>query len=292
MPPRRRRRRRLNRRRLTRIALTLLMLYGLVMTFGGCADTLILHPPRGHIDAGRAQRMTVKSQGRDVEIWTARSPAAATDGDVEAYVLEFCGNATRAEQITQYVADRWHRFPVEVWVMNYPGYGGSGGGAKLHDIPPAALATYDALRKQAGDAPIFVCGNSLGTTSALYIAANRPAAGLILQNPPPLRRLLMQNYGWWNLWLAAGPVALQVPAQLNATTTAPHCTAPAVFLCADGDEIVPPKYQRLVYDAYKGEKRLIQLPGATHGSSVKGDAEEKLQQGISWLWEKRVRSAQ
>jgi pimeloyl-ACP methyl ester carboxylesterase len=176
--------------------------------------------------------------------------------------------------------------------MNYPGYGGSSGGAKLDDIPPAALATYDDLRKRAGgDAPIFVCGNSLGTASALYIAANRPVAGLILQNPPPLRRLLMQNYGWWNLWLAAGPVALQVPAQLNATTTAPHCTAPAIFLSADGDEVVPPKYHRLVYDAYKGEKRLIELPGATHGSSVKGDAEQQLQEGMDWLWEKRDRAA-
>jgi len=278
----------LRRRRLLRVALTLFLLYALVITFGGCADTLILHPPKGHIDAGRATRMTVRSNDRDVEIWTARSPAAGVDGDVEAYVLEFCGNATRAEQIAQYVADRWRRFPVEVWVMNYPGYGGSAGGAKLGDIPPAALATYDALRERAHGMPIFLCGNSLGTTSALYLGANRPAAGLILQNPPPLRRLLLGNYGWWNLWLAAGPVALQVPAALNATDTAPHCSAPAVFLSATNDEVVPTKYQRLVYDAYAGEKRLIIITGGTHGSSVKGDAERQLQEGMDWLWERRT----
>ena len=276
------------RRRFIRIAVTLLMLYALVMTFGGCADTLILHPPRGHIDAGRAQRMMVKSNGRDVEVWTARSPAVAADGDVEAYVLEFCGNATRAEQITQYVADRWHRFPVEVWVMNYPGYGGSQGGAKLHDIPPAAMAVYDELRKRAGDAPIFVCGNSLGTTCALYIAANRPVGGLILQNPPPLRRLLLSHYGWWNLWLAAGPVALQVPSELNAMTTAPRATAPAVFMSATNDEVVPIKYHRIVYDTYKGDKRLIILSGATHGSSISGDAEGQLQEGMDWLWQAKL----
>ncbi|MEA2710185.1 MAG: uncharacterized protein QOF78_2786 [Phycisphaerales bacterium] len=265
----------------------MLLLYGLVIVFGGCADKLILHPPAGHIDAGRATPLTVQSQGRAVEVWTARSPAAATDGDVEAYVLEFCGNATRAEQIAQYVADRWRRFPVEVWVMNYPGFGGSAGAAKLHDIPPAALATYDALRTRAGGKPIFLCGNSLGTTSALYVAANRPAAGLILQNPPPLRRLLLANYGWWNLWLAAGPVAMQVPAELNATTTAPHVAAPAVFMSATDDEVVPPKYQRLVYDAYRGEKRLIVISGATHNSSVNGDSERELQDGMDWLWERR-----
>jgi len=271
------------------VALTLLVLYGLVIVFGGCADTLILHPPQGRIDAGRAQRTVVTSQGRDVEVWVARSPSVPASGEVEAYVLEFCGNATRAEQIAQYVADRWRRFPVEVWVMNYPGYGGSAGRPRLADIPPAALATYDALRERAGgDKPVFLCGNSLGTTSALHVAANRPAAGLILQNPPPLRRLLLGNYGWWNLWLLAGPIALQVPAALNATDTAPRAAAPAVFVTATSDEVVPPKYQRLVHDAHKGEKRLIVMNGARHGSSATGDAERELQDGMDWLWDRAV----
>ena len=276
------------RRRFVRIAVTLLLLYALVMTFGGCADKLLLYPSRGPVDAGRARAIMIESHGRDVEVWTARSPSARTDGEVEAYVLEFCGNATRAEQITQFVADRWHRFPVEVWVMNYPGYGGSAGRAKLRDIPPAALATYDALRQRAGDKPIFLCGNSLGSTSALHVAANRPAAGLILQNPPPLRRLLVSNYGWWNLWLAAGPIALQVPAELNATDTAPRVNVPAIFMSATNDEVVPPAYHRMIFDAYTGEKRLITLSGARHGSSLNKEAERQLQEEIVWLWARAV----
>ena len=109
---------------------------------------------------------------------------------------------------------------------------------------------------------------------------------MILQNPPPLRRLLVGQYGWWNLWLAALPVAMQVPAELNATSTAPRVNAPAVFLLADHDEIVPPKYQRIVLDAYAGEKRVIDLSGATHNASIQGDAETQLQGGMDWLWEK------
>ena len=267
----------------------MLVPYALALVFGGCiADRAILYPPRGHIDAGRAQTVAVQSQGRKVEVWTARSPAARDEDDVEAYVLEFCGNATRAEQITQFVADRWHDYPVEVWVMNYPGYGGSEGRPKLRDIPPAALATYDALQKRAAGAPIFVCGNSLGTTSAIFVASRRPAAGLILQNPPPLRRLILGRYAWWNLGLLALPIALQVPGELNSPDTAPRVTAPAVFVTAGRDEVVPPKYQRYVVDAFGGEKRVIDMSAATHGASIRGDAEQQLQAGMKWLWERRL----
>ena len=272
-----------------KVLTTLLALYALVLVFSGCiADRAILHPPQGRLLAGRAQSIAVESpRGRKIEVWTARSPAAATEDDVEAYVLEFCGNATRAEQIAQFVADRWHRYPVEVWVMNYPGYGASEGRPRLDDIPPAALATYDALKQRADGQPIFLCGNSLGTTSALFVASRRPTAGLILQNPPPLRRLMLGRYAWWNLGLLAVPIALQVPGEMNSTDTAPRVTAPAVFLTAGRDEVVPPKYQRYVIDAFGGAKRVIEMSDATHGASLKGDAERQLQEAMKWLWERR-----
>jgi hypothetical protein len=267
-----------------KVGLVLLLAYAAVMTFGGCANRFVLHPSRNPIDAGRAQRLVVPHDGNDLEVWTARSPALAEGAEPEAFVLEFCGNATRAEDIAQYVADRWARFPVQVWVMNYPGYGASEGGAKLSAIAPAAMTTYDELAKRSDGRPIFLTGNSLGSVPALYLAARRPAAGLILQNPPPLRRLIVGRYGWWNLWLLAGPVALQVPAELNSLDNAARVTAPAVFILADSDSVVPLKYQKLVAGAYGGPTRKITLTGAGHNDSVKGDAETRLQTELDWLW--------
>src|SRR5688572_11082200 len=124
----------------------------------GCADSFLLHPSRAPADAGRAAPLMIEVDGRKVEVFTARSPAAL-DREPEAFVLEFCGNATRAEHITQFVADRWKDHPVEVWVMNYPGFGKSEGAAKLAAIPRAAMATYDALKLRAGERPIFLAGN-------------------------------------------------------------------------------------------------------------------------------------
>jgi pimeloyl-ACP methyl ester carboxylesterase len=147
---------------------------------------------------------------------------------------------------------------------------------------PAALATYDELAKVANGRPIYLAGNSLGTSSALDVAANRPVAGLVLQNPPPLQTMIRSHYGWWNLWLVALPVSWQVPRELNSMINAPQVKAPAVFIAADGDTVVPPKYQHMVIDAYAGPKRVIEMRGG-HNDSVRGDEEKRLGEGIEWL---------
>src|SRR4051812_40768117 len=152
------------------------ILFFLLVPLSGCADDLLLHPSTGAANAGSAERRTIDLRGKTVEVFVAQSTGAKASGEARAYALEFCGNASRAEYITDYVAKRWGDRPVEVWVMNYPGFGGSTGPASLSAIPPAALATYDALAEQAGGKPIVVAGSSLGCAAALCVAARRPAA--------------------------------------------------------------------------------------------------------------------
>src|SRR5712691_711710 len=129
-------------------ALVVLLLgYTLLMLFGGCANKLILFPSRQPIDARTAHRVLVgNSPGRNLETWVDRSPGAAR-AEPMAYVIEFTGNATRAEQVASYAAARWENRPIESWMVNYPGYGGSDGAAELSAIAPAALAVYDHVDK-------------------------------------------------------------------------------------------------------------------------------------------------
>src|SRR6476620_5310313 len=145
----------------------------LLLALSGCADDLLLHPSTGAANAGSAERRTIDLHGRTVEVFVAQSPGAKESGEARAYALEFCGNASRAEDITDYVAKRWGDRPVEVWVMNYPGFGGSTGAASRSATPAAALARYDALAEQACGKPIVVAGSSLGCAAALCVAARR-----------------------------------------------------------------------------------------------------------------------
>ena len=203
----------------------------------------------------------------------------------------------------------WNDRAVEIWGMNYPGFGGSTGPARLARIGPAAVAAFGELRRHAANksavesavpsgpmpssvlrtahtgAPIVLFGTSIGATAALHLAASRPTeiAGLILQNPPPLREMILRQFGWWNLWLLAGPVALQIPRDLDGIANARASRTPAIFLLAERDEIVAPRFHRLVVQAYAGEKRIIELRGAYHNDPIEGTALADLNDALGWV---------
>ena len=183
----------------------------------------------------------------------------------------------------------WNERAVEVWGMNYPGFGGSTGPARLSRIGPAALAAFDQLKRRTDQHPIILFGASLGTTAALHVVANRDVAGLVLHNPPPLRQMILRQFGWWNAWLLAGPIAWQIPRELDSIDNAKRVRAPAIFLLAEKDEIVAPRFHRLVVDAYAGDKRVIALRGAYHNDPIEGAALADFHSALDWLLPGRPR---
>lgn len=255
------------------------------MFLGHLPDHLILFPTRALIDAGGAVRKTIPFENGELEIWTAQSRRAQQQGRADVFVLRFYGNADRADRWVAAEAEMWNDRAVEIWGMNYPGFGGSTGPARLSSIGPAALRAFDELKRSADDGPIVAFGTSIGATAALHLATSRPGeiAGLILHNPPPLREIVLRQFGWWNFWLLAGPVALQMPRDLDSIANAKASRAPAIFLLAEKDEVVAPRFHRLVVDAYAGEKRVIALPGAFHNDPIEGAALMDFHQALDWL---------
>src|SRR5215211_78551 len=255
------------------------------MFFGRLPDHLILFPTRAPIDAGGAVRRTIPFENGELEIWTAQSKRARQQGRTDVFILRFYGNADRADRWAAIEAEMWHDRAVEIWGMNYPGFGGSTGPARLARIGPAAVATFDALKRESGDAPIVAYGASVGVTAALHVTASRPAeiAGLILHNPPPLREVILRQFGWWNVWLLAGPVALQIPPDLDCVANARAARVPVIFLLAERDEIVAPRFHRLVVQAYAGKKRVIELHGAYHNDPIEGIALVNLNDALGWM---------
>ena len=254
------------------------------MLFGHLPDHLILFPTRSPIDAGAVARRTISFENGELEIWTAQSRRARHQGRADVFIMRFYGNADRADRWPAMEAEMWKDRAVEIWGMNYPGFGGSTGPARLARIGSAAVAAFDALRLEAADAPIVAYGASIGATAALHVAVSRPAgiAGLILHNPPQLREDILRQFGWWNLWLLAGPVALQIPRDLDSIANARVSRAPAIFLLAERDEVVAPPFHRLVVQAYAGEKRIIELRGAYHNDPIEGTALADLNDALGW----------
>jgi uncharacterized protein len=266
-----------------RVALVIAVLYFAVIALTPLPDRLVLFPTTDRINAAPAIRKPVPFEGGELEIWTAASKLAQQHGQPRIHVLRFYGNADRADRWVAAEAEMWNNRAVEVWGMNYPGFGGSTGPARLARLGPAALTAFDALKRTAGDRPIVVFGASLGTTTALHVAAHRQVAGLILHNPPALRQIILRQFGWWNLWLLAGPLAQKLPADLDSVANARAVHAPAIFLLAEKDEVVAPRFQSLIVKAYAGEKRVIPLVGAGHNSPVEGVGLRHFHDALDWL---------
>jgi alpha-beta hydrolase superfamily lysophospholipase len=269
------------------VALVALLAAYLATVPTGClCDRVILgRPGPPAADLAGATRHVIHADGRAIEYAAARSPGARDGREPAALVLFFVGKGDFGDRWTSAVAGSWGRRPVEVWGMNYPGFGGSDGPPRLDRVVPEALAFYDAARAAAGDRPIYIHAGSFGTTVAMAVAARRPVAGLVLQNPPPLRQLITGHYGWWNLWLIAGPMSRQIPPELDSLANASRVHAPAVFLCSGADATIPPEYHRRVINACAGPHHLIDIPAAGHSDPLPRDAAAQLDREMDWLWE-------
>ncbi len=270
------------KRRALRGGVTALSLYALVLVaLLGCGltDRLLLHPPSAPASATPgATRLAIESATGEIEVWRARSPL----GEPRAFVLRFYGNADRADF---HVASEASSLPfaAELWGVNYPGFGGSSGAASLRGVADSALIAYDAIKTHAGTRPILVFGTSMGTTAALHLAARRDVAGLVLQNPPPLRQVIRGQYGWWNLWLLAGPISWGVPEQLDSLANAGRARAPAVFVLSEEDDVVALRYQLAVRDAYHGPKHTLLIPGAKHNDPIPVETQHAIERDVAQI---------
>jgi pimeloyl-ACP methyl ester carboxylesterase len=201
------------------------------------------------------------------------------------YVLKFPGTASRAEDATQLVDNCWPGLCVEIWAVNPPGYGGSSGRPSLRHIPTMASLALHALGPRVSERPLVVAGGSLGCVSALYLAANQPIDGLLLQNPPALREVIHAQSGWWHFGWAKAALARQIPETLDSISNAAASPVPALFLVARRDRIVPAPLQQKIIDAYAGPKQVLNRPHADHDTPLDEDDLQELRSLAAWLQE-------
>lgn len=261
----------------------LLLVYCGLAYMGFIGDWLVLSPSRDAIFVPLEKLRQIPTPGGGVlEMWTMRSPAMGTE-EPEAYILALCGNDQRAENAASMALDRFIGHKVEVWSPNYPGFGGSSGRASLESAASSAQIAFDVLRNVAHGKPIILTGQNIGSELALSVAANnRAVAGLVLYDPAPLKDLMLWRYGWFNLWIVGGPVAWFAPKEFDTLQLARHGQAPAVFIIAGSDSLVPTRYQQMIIDAYAVDHRTINAANDGHDGLSSGPISRA---ATTWLFQ-------
>lgn len=121
--------------------------------------------------------------------------------------------------------------------IDYEGYGLNDGRAHYLNMYEQSLAIYDyaATLPNVDSSRIVAMGYSLGTGSAVYLAANRPVSGLILAAP------YANGYDFYNgaLPIFAGPMKFLVRQKLPSDKYVPKVKCPVLIIASRNDEVIP-----------------------------------------------------
>jgi pimeloyl-ACP methyl ester carboxylesterase len=167
-----------------------------------------------------------------------------------------------------------HSLGTSVFMIDYPGYGRSGGRPTEKGCYEAAEAAWTFLleSKRVQPADIIVFGQSLGSAVATYLSASRACGGLVFQSGfssvPDMAVVLFPYL----------PVRLFCRTRMNSLARIAAACAPILCLHSPDDEHIPIAQALKVYGRAPGPKRLVRFPGSHTSTQWRGVSEV----GVAW----------
>jgi len=179
-----------------------------------------------------------------------------------SWIVIFHGNAGNAcDRI--YFLDLLKDVRSHVVIFEYPGFG------KDSNAPGEALILKQALElilhikgKNDKNIPIYLMGESLGTGVATWVAGQTDISGLILISAyTSITRVAQHHYPW-------APVKYLLKHKFQADIWATQTRTPALLFHGTNDDTIPIHFARQQVLNFKGEKKLVEIPGCGHNDII------------------------
>lgn len=201
-------------------------------------------------DLAGVEVITLKmADGTGLTGWYAQSePGKPT-------LLYFHGNAgniaERAPRFEQVIASGYG-----LLAMSYRGFPGSGGSPSEETLFSDALEIFDWLASRTDD--IVIHGESLGTSVATHVAAERRARALVLEAPfTAAVDVAAETYPWVPVsWLMRDPLLTRENIK--------RVDEPVLIVHGTADTVVPVAQGRRLYELANEPKALLIVEGAGH----------------------------
>ena len=157
-----------------------------------------------------------------------------------------------------HVAKRYTDLGYDVFLLDYRGYGKSGGAIKSEaQLAEDVQTAYNELRKSYEEGKIIILGYSIGTGPAAKLAADNQPKLLILQAPFYNLADMMKNY------YPVIPVFL-LRYKFNTNENLRKCSMPVVIFHGDHDEVIDYSSSLKLKTLMKSGDTLITLEGQKH----------------------------
>jgi len=177
-------------------------------------------------------------------------------------ILYFHGNGEVVSD-HDWIAPLYNREGISLFVVDYRGYGLSGGTPNFSHMTADAHSICrffaETVRPQGSSRPLFVMGRSLGTHSAVELAFHYPERfrGLIVESGLANIARLVNLFGLHSERVAELAEALSARIQ--------SITLPALIIHGEQDSLIPLSHATELHNSIGSvEKRLVVIPGADH----------------------------
>ena len=241
-----------------RVLLTLAIIYILFALVAMCLQRALIYFPT-RLTPNQAEPAAAgngfvpwRNQAGQIIGWKLPASAPSTGA-----VLIVHGNAGCALD-RGYLAKPVHdAAPVDVFVLEYPGYGAREGFPSEQSLLAAAGEAFALLTNQAR---IYIVSESLGAGVAAYLAKTHPeqVSGLMLFMPYNKLASVAQAK------MPFLPAGLLLWDRFDPEAWLKDYHGPVKIVLAGADEIIPTRFGRRLFDSYAGPKTLQIVPGALH----------------------------
>jgi pimeloyl-ACP methyl ester carboxylesterase len=269
-----------------RVLLTLAIIYILfALVVMGLQRRLIYFPriiPPGLAEGAAAELGFVPWRNPSGQIIGWKLPASSASA---GSVLVVHGNAGCAMD-RGYIAKPIHdAVNVDVYVLEYPGYGSREGSPDKRSFLAAAEEAFGLLTNCL---PKYLVSESIGVGVACHLAGAHPkeVAGLMLFAPYHDLASVAQRR------MPFLPAYLLLLDRFNPAEDLKNYHGPVKFVVAGADEIIPVESGRRLFEGYQGPKTLQIIPGAHHNEVAEQSPEWWKEVFSFWQQNHPVKSGQ
>lgn len=175
-------------------------------------------------------------------------------------IIYFHGNRGHLERWGRIGDDIRSKYPYDVLVMDYRGYGKSKGRRSEELLFLDATRIYD-YAKSLGYENIIIHGRSLGTGIATYLATQRDVAHLILETPMTSIRDVIPKLNFLLLFKSS------LKYEFNSQDRITEITTPITIFHGTDDAIVPYELGYELYlQAKSPDKKIITIKAGKHNN--------------------------
>ncbi len=262
-------------------SLRFLLVAVMVLYLGVCALVFCFQRKLLYLPPVRSPEQTrSRAHQAGLERWTNSSGVyLGMKRPAEASVLICYGNASSATGCACYADALQSLAPLDVFILQYPGYEDKSGEPTRGTLFAAAV---QGLGVMSTNQPVFLLGESLGTGVASYLAGEFPdrVSGVMLLAPyERLADVAQYQYPW----LPARWLTLD---DFRSGNYLAMYHGPVGVMVDGRDTIVPARFGLKLFNGYAGRKHLWRFSELGHAQI--GEPQEKFWRGVLEFWQVKM----